>query len=154
MLNKEKSEEVDLTKLTHDVVDEFKPQISETGAQIKIGKLPKINAYKVRIHQLLSNLISNALKYSCGEEPTIQIDAKQDGNTVMVSVADNGQGIPKEMQPLIFKDFKRLHTHEEIEGTGLGLTICKKIVQLHGGRLWVESDEGQGATFHFTLRPV
>ncbi len=150
----EEAEEVNLQKLVEAVVDEYDPQITEVGAQIIIGDLPVIGAYKLRLRQLFSNLISNALKYVGDKDPVIEITAVQDDDAVRISVKDNGKGIAKEMHPLIFKDFKRLHTNEEIEGTGLGLSICKKIAQLHGGRLWVESEEGEGATFHFTLRPV
>lgn len=150
----EQAEELDLKALAQEVVDEFNPQIIETSASITIGDLPKISVYRMRMHQLFSNLVSNALKYKGENDPVIHIDAEKNGEAVTISVTDNGQGIPEEMQPHIFKDFKRLHTNDDIEGTGLGLSICKKIAQLHGGRLWVESEAGQGSTFRFTIRPV
>ena len=113
-----------------------------------------MSAYRLRLHQLFSNLLSNSLKYKGEHDTIIEITAEKSPSCVTVAFKDNGQGIPEDMREHIFKDFKRLHANEEIEGTGLGLSICKKIVQLHGGKIWVESEGDEGTTFYFTLRPV
>jgi signal transduction histidine kinase len=102
--------------------------------------------------QLLQNIVGNGLKYCKAERPVIHIGArKRDDGLWQFSVADNGIGIPAEYHETIFQAFKRLHGVEEYEGTGLGLATCKKIVERHGGRIWCESEQGQGTTFHFTL---
>lgn len=150
----EKKVDCDVAALVEDIIDEFDPQVQETSAQIRIQELPTAKAYPLRLRQLFSNLISNALKYR-GDAPLhITIQAERSGKEYVFRVQDNGRGIDPQYHALVFGDFKRLHSSEDIEGTGLGLPICRKIVERHGGRIWVESAPGQGATFFFTLPAV
>lgn len=118
------------------------------------GSLPDVSGDPVRITQLLSNLVANGLKYNQNPAPAIVIGAStcaDDSARVTVFVRDNGIGIDPAFHQQIFGIFRRLHQAEDYEGTGAGLAICKKIVEAHGGRIWVESAPGQGATFFFTL---
>jgi PAS domain S-box-containing protein len=125
--------------------------IQETGAEITQGDLPTVRADPSQLAQLFQNLIGNALKFRSEAAPKIHVDARREGDFWWFSVRDNGIGIEPQFQDQIFEVFRRLHTRERYGGTGIGLAICKKIVDRHGGRLWVESEPGQGATFHFTL---
>lgn len=101
--------------------------------------------------QLLQNLLSNSLKYRSGAAPRIGVRAVPEGGRWRLSVEDNGIGIDPAYHEKIFALFQRLHTRKEHPGTGIGLALCRKIVERHGGRIWVESRPGAGATFHFTL---
>jgi PAS domain S-box-containing protein len=124
--------------------------IQESEAEIHRAPLPVVPVDRVQIGQLLQNLIGNAIKYRSKERPRIDIGAKRNGSEWIFSVKDNGIGIDPAYWERIFGVFKRLHG-KEYAGTGIGLAICKKIVESHGGRIWVESDLGRGATFYFTL---
>jgi chemotaxis family two-component system sensor kinase Cph1 len=104
-----------------------------------------------RLRQLLINLIGNAIKFHGEEPPRVHVSVKADGNQRVFSVRDNGIGIAPEFKERIFLIFQRLHGNEKYSGTGIGLAVCKKIVECHGGRIWVESEVGKGATFYFTL---
>jgi light-regulated signal transduction histidine kinase (bacteriophytochrome) len=101
--------------------------------------------------QLFQNVIGNAIKYRTETRPVIQVTSEREGAEWKICVTDNGIGIAPEYRDQIFGLFKRLHSREEYEGTGIGLAICQKIVQHYGGRIWVESEEGKGSTFCFTL---
>ena len=105
-----------------------------------------------QLAQLFQNLLSNALKFGGAQPPQIHISAKQADGDWVFSVRDHGIGIDPQYAERIFVIFQRLHTREEYPGTGIGLAICKKIVERHGGRIWVESERGKGATFYFTMR--
>jgi len=104
----------------------------------------------VQLGQLFQNLIGNALKF-CRDTPEVTISAERQGDAWLVRVRDNGIGIAPEYAERIFQMFQRLHTRTEYEGTGIGLPVCKRIVERHGGQIWAESELGQGATFLFTL---
>jgi PAS domain S-box-containing protein len=124
--------------------------IQESGAVLEAGRLPTVYADKVQMIQLFQNLISNAIKYKSQDSPRIQIAAEQNGKEWVLSVCDNGIGIPAEYKEYVFGVFKRLHGNAQA-GTGVGLAICKSIVERHGGRIWVESEPGQGSTFKFSI---
>ncbi len=114
--------------------------------------LPTVLVDPTQLHQLFQNLINNALKFSDGQQPPrVHIGAERQDDGWVFSVEDNGIGIAEKDRTRIFGVFQRLHTDEEYEGTGIGLAICKKIVERHGGRIWVESEVGVGSTFYFTL---
>lgn len=126
--------------------------IAESNAIIERGPLPIVLADATQLRLLFTNLIGNALKFHGPARPHVRISAVRDGAFWQFSVADNGIGIDPEYFERIFVIFQRLHLREEFAGTGIGLAICKKIVERHGGRIWVESRPGEGSTFLFTLR--
>ncbi|MBI5295674.1 MAG: PAS domain S-box protein [Chloroflexi bacterium] len=125
--------------------------IFESGAVVTNGSLPTLEADATQLTQLFQNLIGNAIKFRGQDTPNIHVEARDLGNAWQFSVSDNGIGIEPQYYERIFLVFQRLHTRREYPGTGIGLSICKKIVERHGGRIWIESTPGQGATFHFTI---
>jgi PAS domain S-box-containing protein len=127
--------------------------VTGTGATIHAGDLPAVRAYDVHLTQLFQNLIGNALKYRSPAPPLIEICARpdSDSNRWLFQVRDNGVGIAPRFHEQVFGLFKRLYTSQEYPGTGIGLAICQKLVERYGGRIWVESEEGRGATFFFTM---
>lgn len=125
--------------------------IGETGATIVCDSLPTLNADGSQFTQLFQNLIGNAIKFRGSNPPSIEIGAEPRGGEWVFHVRDNGIGIAPEYFERIFLMFQRLHTQKEYPGTGIGLTICKKIVERHGGQMWIESEPGIGTTFYFTI---
>jgi len=125
--------------------------IEESGAEVTHDALPTVSGDTTQLAQLLQNLIGNALKFRGQRPPKIHVGAKLEGNEWWFTVADNGIGMEPQYFERVFLVFQRLHTRKEYQGTGIGLAICKKVVERHGGRIWVESDPGQGATFCFTI---
>jgi light-regulated signal transduction histidine kinase (bacteriophytochrome) len=125
--------------------------LGESQAEVTSGPLPTVMGDEVQLIQLFQNLIANALKFRGKAPPIIRISAQEDNGDWRFAVRDDGIGIAPAHQDRIFKIFQRLHRRSEYPGTGIGLAICKKIVERHGGRLWVASEEGRGATFFFTI---
>jgi light-regulated signal transduction histidine kinase (bacteriophytochrome) len=125
--------------------------VEESGATVAYGSLPSVWADEVQLTQLFQNLIANAIKFKGIAPPEIHISAAKQDSQWLFAVRDNGIGIPPEQRERIFSVFQRLHHRAEYPGTGIGLAICKKIVERHGGRIWVESQPGHGATFYFSL---
>jgi light-regulated signal transduction histidine kinase (bacteriophytochrome) len=125
--------------------------IRDSGASIVYGALPAVLIHPVHLRQLFQNLVGNALKYRSHIAPRIEIGAVKRGDEWEFSVKDNGIGISPEYHEQIFDIFKRLHPASEYDGTGIGLALCRRIVERYGGRIWVESAAGEGATFLFTL---
>ena len=126
--------------------------IEETAAHVSYDdSLPKVVADKSQLRRLFQNLIGNALKFRSGRKPKVNISARQWDNTWLFSVSDNGIGMDTKNTERVFAVFQRLHGKSEYPGTGIGLALCKKIVERHGGRIWVESELGKGSTFFFTL---
>jgi len=144
---------VNATDAVKAAVDNLKGLIAETGATVVFGELPELRASRTQLIQLFQNLIGNGIKYRRDVPPRIEVAATRDGSYWVFSVTDNGVGIAPAYQEKIFNLFQRLHGRD-VPGTGLGLAICRKIVQSHGGRLWVESEPGQGSRFSFSLPDV
>ena len=141
----------DTNVLVDRVVVDLAARIEETGAVVTRGDLPTVVVDAVQLGQVFQNLIVNAIKFHGAQPPRVRIDARTDGEYYLFSVADNGIGIEPQYLNRIFVIFQRLHGQGEYPGTGIGLAICKKIVERHGGRIWVESQPGQGSTFNFTI---
>jgi light-regulated signal transduction histidine kinase (bacteriophytochrome) len=125
--------------------------IEESGAAVTCDALPTVDIDELQLTQLFQNLIGNALKFRGQAPPRIHVSAVEENAEWRVAIADNGIGIEPQYFERIFMLFQRLHTMGEYPGTGIGLAICKKVVERHGGRIWVESQLGSGSTFHFTL---
>lgn len=142
---------VDVNKIVDAVVLNLTTTIQETGAVITTAPLPTVSVHHVPLTHVIQNLLSNALKYRSAEPPRIAISAERDGGFWRFAVRDNGIGVPKRFQEQIFGIFKRLHDRKDYPGTGIGLAICQKVVERYGGRIWVDSEEGRGSTFFFTL---
>ena len=143
---------VAVRSLVEDVGLELNFTLQEKHVDLRIDPdLPTVACDKVRMREVFKNLISNAVKYNDKPEPQVEIGCRAENGVFTFSVRDNGIGIEPEFHEKIFKIFQRLHHREEYEGTGVGLAICKKVVEAHGGRIWVESAPGQGTTFLFTV---
>ncbi|SDJ95490.1 sensor histidine kinase [Natronorubrum texcoconense] len=137
--------------IVDDALIDLQVRIDETDATVVAGALPTVRGDANQLKQLFSNLLSNAIKYSGDEPPHVEITAERQGDRCVFSVADNGIGIESEYVDQIFEIFNRLHSNDEFQGTGLGLSLCRKIVNHHGGDIWVDSEPGDGTTFYFTL---
>lgn len=142
---------VDTGEVMESVGDIFREKIIAARARVDIGSLPVVHGDKVQLTQLLQNLVGNALKYHSEEPPVIRIHAHEEPECWQFSVSDNGIGIDPLFFGKIFIIFQRLHNKSQYSGTGIGLAICKKIVERHGGRIWVESAPEKGSTFFFTI---
>ena len=132
-------------------LDNLKKTVEESGAVVTHTTLPTVMGDERQLVQLFQNLLSNAVKFRGEQPPRVHVSAKAVEGAWLVSVRDNGIGLEPQFAERIFVIFQRLHNREEYSGTGIGLAICKKIVERHGGRIWVESDLGKGATFCFTI---
>ena len=141
---------VNMNKVLEKVTDNLSLKIKEKNAIVKIKRLPVLFADESQMVQLMQNLITNALKF-CTEAPVINISGKLEDNKYIFSVKDNGMGIEAQYFERIFQIFQRLVRHEEYEGTGIGLAICKRIVERHNGSIWVESEAGKGSVFYFMI---
>lgn len=143
---------VDLEKVLNTSLENLTVSIKESGAKVTHSPLPTIFGDEIQLVQLLQNLIHNSIKFRRPDQPLeIQVDATLQDGEWLVSLADNGIGIEEQYKDQIFIIFKRLHTMNAYPGTGIGLAICKRIVERHRGRIWLESEVGEGTTFHFSL---
>lgn len=142
---------VDLATSVAQVRINLRAAIDESGARISTGTLPVVNADATQMEQLLQNLIGNAIKFRKGPAPRVHIDARREDAAWRITVQDDGIGIDARYAERIFVIFQRLHTAAEYPGTGIGLAICKKIVERHGGQIGVQSTPGEGTSFSFTL---
>ncbi|MEQ9001445.1 MAG: PAS domain S-box protein [Coleofasciculus sp. B1-GNL1-01] len=147
-------EPTDLGHILKKTLADLSPLIKENKAIITTDSLPKVNANPTQMAQLLQNLITNGIKFRTQQPPRIHITATREGQFWQIAVQDNGIGMESQYRDRIFVIFQRLHYREEYPGTGIGLAVCKKIVERHGGQIWVESELGQGSTFYFTLPAV
>lgn len=143
---------VDISELIEQVKVNLQQKIDETHAQVTNDKMPTIWAHPVQLEQVFQNLISNSIKFRSPSRPCkVHISTRQVDSVWQFSVADNGIGLDPAQAKRIFQIFQRLHSQSDYPGTGIGLSICKRIIDLHGGRIWVESAPDEGATFHFTI---
>ena len=145
--------DVDLNRLLKDVRDDLASFLAEAGVHLTIHPLPVVNCNEVRIQEVFQNLIVNAAKYNDNDNKQVEVGVNSTVDPPVFFVQDNGIGIPPKHQDVVFRIFKRLHEQEKFGGgSGAGLTIVKKIIEKHGGRIWLKSTPGEGTTFFFTLR--
>lgn len=143
---------VDCAELVREVLEDLATLVRSSSARIDVGPLPKLRVYAPEMRQLFQNLLANSIKFKARDTaPEIRIRAEEHPGKWRFSIADNGIGIPEQHFERIFQIFQRLHRPEEYEGSGIGLANCKKIAELHGGEIWVESEPDRGATFFFTV---
>jgi chemotaxis family two-component system sensor kinase Cph1 len=141
----------DMNRVVKKVIHDLSVAIREEGAKVEVGPLPTVMADNSQMTQLFQNLIANAIKFHGNDPIRIEIRAEKLDGEYKFSVRDNGIGISPEYFEKIFGMFQRLHANEKFAGTGIGLAICRRIVEGHGGRIWVEAEVGQGSTFFFTI---
>ena len=144
-------EKVSLNEVVEESINNLKMAIEESSAIITIDTLPSIDANRTLMVQLFQNLIANAIKFQSEKTPKIHIYSRKKDNKYYISVKDNGIGINPKYQERIFKVFQRLHTVDEYDGTGIGLSITQKIVAHHNGNIWVKSEPGKGSIFSFSI---
>ncbi len=144
--------DIDCNRVVELVLLDMSARTNEDNAQVEIGELPTIKGYKMEMRQLFQNLLSNALKFSKKDEtPRIKISSQREDSHWLFKIEDNGIGIAERHLHKIFGIFQRLHSRKKYEGTGIGLAHCKKIVEIHNGEIWVDSEKGKGSTFYFTI---
>ena len=142
---------VNLEEVFAEAMSNLEMSMNEAGAVVTHDPLPTIHADGTQMMQLLQNLVANAIKFRGDRAPRIHVSVDKKPRTWYFAVKDNGIGIDKKFFDRIFIIFQRLHTRGEYQGTGIGLALCRKIVERHGGKIWVESEPGTGTTFHFTI---
>jgi light-regulated signal transduction histidine kinase (bacteriophytochrome) len=143
--------EVDVRAVVETATKDLQASIAEAGGQVTIQELPRLPADARQLHSLFLNLIGNAIKYHGDDPPRVDISAVRQGNQYCFAVADNGIGIEPRFARRIFDMFQRLHSRSKYPGTGIGLSICRKIVEAHGGQIWVAPGKPRGSIFQFTL---
>lgn len=148
---REPAELVEIASSLQAAISSLTAAIDESGARISAGPLPTLSVLPAQLEQLFLNLLGNAIKFAGPRVPSVRVSAELAGGAWIFTVADDGIGIAPEYAERIFEIFQRLHTRAEYTGTGIGLALCRRIVEEHGGRIWVESRVGEGATFRFTL---
>jgi chemotaxis family two-component system sensor kinase Cph1 len=141
----------DCSLILNEAISNLKTSIEEERAEVTRDSLPTVMADASQLTRLFQNLISNAIKFHGAEAPRVHVSAERKGDEWLFSVRDNGIGIDMKYADTIFAAFKRLHSDDKFRGTGIGLAVCKKIVEFHGGRIWVESRPGNGSTFYFRI---
>jgi light-regulated signal transduction histidine kinase (bacteriophytochrome) len=145
---------VDMNALVKNVVQIFESRFEKEQVTLKIDHLPTIQGNTTQLQQLMQNLIGNALKYKSDNPPVVEVGCTEEANRFIFFVKDNGIGINPRYFEKIFVVFQRLHPIDNYSGTGIGLAICKKIVERHHGEIWVSSEEGKGSTFYFSLPKI
>jgi light-regulated signal transduction histidine kinase (bacteriophytochrome) len=142
---------VDLSGCFRSVLDDLQFLVKENDAQITCDRLPSVRGIRVQLEDLLQNLIENSIKFRAKENPKIHISVTQKDREWIFAVKDNGLGFDPVHRDRVFRVFQRLNSSDQYRGSGIGLSICRKIVERHGGRIWAESAPGFGSTFLFTL---
>ncbi|MEX2566288.1 MAG: ATP-binding protein [Cyclobacteriaceae bacterium] len=149
--NELKFEEVSLNEVCGFALEMIEDQVNENNAIFTITKLPVVIGDKIQLVRLFQNLFGNAIKYRSDAEPRVRVEFEENGDDFTVFVKDNGIGFDQKFTDQIFGFMKRLHSHDRIPGTGIGLSACKRILEIHGGTISAESEPGKGSNFHFTL---
>ncbi len=147
-------EPVDVNVAAHDALDNLATTIEESGAVVEVGELPTVLGEPRLLSAVFQNLIGNAVKFRGEAPPVVRVSAQRDGAMWRFAVADNGIGIDAEYADRIFVIFQRLHPKEAYGGTGIGLALCRKIVEFHGGRIELDTSAREGTTFRFTLPAI
>lgn len=143
---------VDLGKLAAQVLELLAAPIAERGARIDVGDLPTVEGEEAQLQRVLQNLVSNAVKFTePGQSADVELSARHEAGAWRICVADRGVGIDPAKQHLVFQMFQRLHSRQEYPGTGIGLSLCRRIVERHGGHVWFEARPGGGTVFAFTI---
>lgn len=142
---------VDLNTLVGEILDTYQTQLNDIGADVVVHQLPTVRGDRLQLSRVLQNLIGNAIKFRGDQPLQLQIGARDEADQWRIAVKDNGIGIDSEQLERIFGMFQRLHTTAEFPGNGMGLAICKRIVENHGGRIWARSWPNKGSSFYFTL---
>jgi signal transduction histidine kinase len=138
-----------------DVLSSLAAAVADARAQVTVGPLPTVLGDRLALVQVLQNLIANALKFRSGASASVWVTAEREHDAMWrISIADDGIGIDPQHRDRVFKMFQRLHDREAFEGTGIGLAICRKLVERQGGEIWVDAREGGGSVFSFTLPAV
>ena len=150
--NRDQFTDTDMNEVAGLVLQTFNDKVQETGALVKVQTMPVIKANRTQLIQLLQNLVGNAFKYNNSAIPEIEVGCEEKKDAWQFFVKDNGIGIAKKYFDKVFAIFQRLHNKNQFSGTGIGLAICKKIAERHGGNIWIESKEGEGCVFFFTIK--
>ena len=145
---------VPLEASAQEAISNLAQRITETKAVVYVGELPSIRGNHILLVQLFQNLIGNALKFKGPESPVVRIESQPNGSAWEIFIVDNGIGIAPQHRERIFGVFQRLHQQDQYEGSGIGLATCRRIIERHGGRIWVDSELGVGSTFRFTVLKV
>ncbi|MEY7847600.1 PAS domain S-box protein [Natrarchaeobius sp. A-rgal3] len=144
-------EPIHLENVFETVIDDLQLRVEETDADVTADDLPRVTGDATQLRRVFQNLLSNALEYSGDEPPRIHVDAERQGEEWLISVHDRGIGIDSANHERVFEIFHRLHSREEHDGSGVGLALCQRIIERHGGEIWVDSEPDEGTTFSFTL---
>jgi chemotaxis family two-component system sensor kinase Cph1 len=150
-LKEKKFQNVDCDLVMRKILEQLNGSITQSGAQVEITPLPEVYGESLLLGQLFQNLIGNALKFCSERPPRVEVGAEKREGEWLFWVKDNGIGIESRFFQQIFRLFQRLHNREEYSGAGLGLAVCQKTVELHGGKIWCESEVGKGSSFYFTI---
>lgn len=144
-------EEVDLAVVLADLMVALNPMLEEAGVRLESDPLPVVMGSRDFLSKTLRHLIENGVKFRRGEDPWVRISADKGRSEWRLCVEDNGIGIAPEFHERVMQAFQRLHVRHEYAGNGVGLALCRQIIEMHGGRIWIESALGEGAAVHFTL---
>ncbi|WP_254862236.1 PAS domain-containing sensor histidine kinase [Halovivax gelatinilyticus] len=145
---------IDLGCVLNDVLDDLQLQVEETEASVEVDPMPRVEGDPAQLRQVFQNVLENAIEYHGDDSPRIDVTATRLDDRWRISIHDEGIGIRPDDHDRVFRVFQRLHSHEEHAGTGIGLALTRRIVERHGGEIWVDSEPGEGSTFHLTLPPV
>ena len=147
-------EVIDAGEMVEKALKNLDAAVRESGASVTFAGLPRVRMPAFELEHVFQNLIANAIRYRSSAPPRVNIDASRQGEEWVFSIQDNGIGIAPQYQTQIFDIFRRLHSQSEYLGTGMGLAICQRSLQRHGGKIWVESEPEKGSTFYFTIPTV